>query len=49
MVLEEIWDIAKNDLLIYNIFNDFIIKILTYFRTKRFHLHMRNYLLEGVI
>ena len=51
MVLEEIWNIAKNDLLVlqhYSSFTDFIIKISTYFRTKRFHLHMRNYLLEGV-
>jgi predicted AAA+ superfamily ATPase len=51
MVLEEIWHIAKKDLLViqyYPSFTDFIIKISTYFRTKRFHLDMRNYLLEGV-
>jgi hypothetical protein len=51
MVLEEIWHIAKNDLLVlqhYSSFTDFKNKISTYFRTKRFHLHMRNYLLEGV-
>lgn len=50
MVLEEIWHIAKNDLLVlqyYPSFTDFIIKISTYFRTKRFNLNMRNYLLRG--
>jgi hypothetical protein len=37
MVLEEIWQ-AKNDLFVlqyYSSFTDFIIKISTYFRTKR--------------
>jgi transposase len=51
MVLEEIWHIAKKDLLVlqhYSSFTDFIIKLSTYFRTKRFNLNMRNYLLEGV-
>jgi transposase len=51
MVLEEIWHIAKNDLLVlqyYTSFTDFLIRISLYFRTKRFPLHMRNYLLEGV-
>ena len=51
MVLEEIWHIAKKDLLVlqyYPSFTDFINKISTYFRTKRFHIDMRNYLLEGV-
>lgn len=50
MVLEEIWHIAKNDLLIlqyHSSFTDFIIKISAYFRTKRFNLNMRNYLLRG--
>ena len=50
MVLEEIWHIAKNDLLVlqyYPSFTDFIVKISTYFRTKRFNLNMRNYLLRG--
>ncbi|WP_410959615.1 hypothetical protein, partial [Salmonella sp. SAL4432] len=49
MVLEEIWHIAKNDLLVlqhyYSSFTDFRNKISTYFRTKRFRLNMRNYLL----
>jgi transposase len=51
MVLEEIWNIAKNDLLVsqyYSSFTDFKNKISTYFRTKRFNLDMRKYLLEGV-
>jgi hypothetical protein len=49
MVLEEIWHIAKNDLLVlqyYSSFADFKNKISTYFRTKRFNLDMRNYLLR---
>ena len=47
MVLEEIWHIAKNDLLVlqyYSSFTDFRNKISTYFRTKRFDLDMRIYL-----
>ena len=51
MVLEEAWHIAKYDLLVlqyYPSFTDFITKISTYFRTKKFHLDMRNYLLKGV-
>ena len=47
MVLEEIWNIAKNDLLVlqyYSSFADFKNKISSYFRTKRFNLDMRNYL-----
>ena len=50
MVLEEVWNIAKNDLLIlkhYSSFTDFKKKISTYFRTKRFNLNMRNYLVRG--
>lgn len=49
MVLEEVWHIAKNDLLVlqhYSSFTDFKNKISTYFRTKRFNLNMRNYLLR---
>jgi len=49
MILEEIWNIAKNDLLVlqhYSSFIDFKNKISTYFRTKRFNLNMRNYLLR---
>jgi len=51
MVLEEIWHITKNDLLVvqyYPSFTNFKNKIAQYFRTKRFNLDMRKYLLEGV-
>jgi hypothetical protein len=51
MVLEEIWNIAKNDLLVlqyYASFADFKNKISTYFRTERFNLNMRNYLLAKI-
>ncbi|MGB9169010.1 MAG: transposase, partial [Nitrososphaeraceae archaeon] len=51
MVLEEIWHIAKHDLLVlqyYQSFIDFKNKISSYFTTKRFHLDMRNYLVNGV-
>jgi hypothetical protein len=51
MVLEEIWHIAKNDLLVlqyYSSFIDFKNKISTYFRTKRFNLNMRHYLFRDV-
>ena len=51
MVLEEIWHIAKNDLLVlqyYPSFTHFKNKISSYFRTKRFNLDMRNYLLAKI-
>ena len=51
MILEEVWNIAKQDLLIlkyYPSFEDFKEKISMYFRTKRFGLNMRNYLLRDV-
>lgn len=51
MVLEEVWHIAKNDLLVlqhYSSFTDFKKKIASYFRTKRFNLDMRNYLLAKI-
>jgi hypothetical protein len=51
MVLEEYWNISKNDLLIcryYQSFADFTNKISEYFRTKRFLLNMKNYLLANV-
>ena len=51
MVLEKIWNIAKNDLLVlqyYPSFTDFRNKISLYFRTKRFNLDMRNYLLAKI-
>jgi hypothetical protein len=44
-------DIAKQELLVskhYSSFEDFIKKISCYFRTKRFGLNMRNYLLRIV-
>ena len=50
-VLEEIWHIVKKDLLVlqyYPSVTDFIIKISTYFRTKRFNLDMRKYLLAKI-
>jgi ribosomal protein S18 acetylase RimI-like enzyme len=48
----EIWNIAKRDLLVlkyYPSFADLKNKISGYFRTKRFSLDMRNYLLRGAI
>jgi hypothetical protein len=51
MVMEEIWHISKNDLLVsqyYSSFTNFINKISSYFRTKRFNLDMRNYLLARI-
>lgn len=50
MVLEECWNIAKKDLLVlqhYSSFTDFKNKISVYFRTKRFNLNMKNYLVGG--
>jgi transposase len=52
MVMEEIWNIAKRDLLVlkyYSSFTDFKEKISGYFRTKRFNLDMMNYLLRNTI
>jgi transposase len=51
MVMEEVWNIAKRDLLIlkyYSSFADLKEKTSIYFRTKRFGLDMRNYLLREV-
>jgi len=51
MMLEEIWNIAKQELLVlkqYSSFEDFKQKISCYFRIKRFGLNMRNYLLRTV-
>jgi transposase len=51
MILEEVWNISKQDLLVlkyYSSFEDFKQKISCYFRTKRFGLNMRNYLLRTV-
>ena len=51
MMLEEVWNIAKQDLLLlkyYPSFDEFKEKISLYFRTKRFGLNMRTYLLRDV-
>jgi hypothetical protein len=51
MIMEEVWNIAKQDLLVlkyYPSFVDFKRSISCYFRTKRFGLNMRNYLLRDV-
>jgi transposase len=51
MMLEQVWNIAKQDLLVlehYSSFEDFRQRISEYFRTKRFGLNMRNYLLRAV-
>ena len=51
MVMEEVWNIAKRDMLVlkcYRTFSDFKKSISCYFRTKRFNLNMRNYLLREV-
>jgi len=47
MVLEECWNISKDDLLVltyYKSFMEFRIRLGHYFRTKHFKLNMRNYL-----
>ncbi len=52
MVMEDMWNIAKRDLFVlkyYSSFANLKDKISRYFRTKRFNLNMRNYLLRGVI
>lgn len=52
MVMEEIWNIAKRDLFVlkyYSSFEDLKNKISKYFRTKRFNLDMKNYLLRNTI
>ena len=51
MVMEEVWNIAKCELLVlqyYQSFADLKNRISRYFRTKRFGLNMRNYLLRDV-
>ncbi|MDR4492344.1 MAG: transposase [Candidatus Nitrosocosmicus sp.] len=51
MILEEIWKIAKRELHVLEYcssFEDFREKISRYFRTKRFGIDMRNYLLRTV-
>ncbi len=52
MVMEKVWNIAKQDLFVlkyYSSFTGLQNKISTYFRTKRFNLNMRNHLLRDVI
>ena len=52
MVMEEVWNMAKRDLFVlkyYQSFADLKNKISNYFRTKRFNLDMRNYLLRNTI
>jgi len=51
MVLEECWNISKNDLLVlayYSAFAEFRIRLGQYFRTKHFNLNMRNYLTRNM-
>jgi hypothetical protein len=51
MVMKEVWNTAKGDLFVlkyYASFVDLKNKISGYFRTKRFNLNMRNYLLREV-
>ncbi|MGA7369824.1 MAG: transposase [Nitrososphaeraceae archaeon] len=51
MVLEECWNISKDDLLVltyYKSFMEFRTRIGEYFRTKHFNLNMRNYLAKNV-
>jgi len=48
MPLEECWNISKDDLLVlgnFSSFEEFEKRIGEYFRTKRFHLNVANYLL----
>ncbi|MGB8022904.1 MAG: hypothetical protein WCF06_01150, partial [Nitrososphaeraceae archaeon] len=51
MVLEECWNISRNDLQLltyYSSFKEFTKSIGEYFRTKHFNLNMRNYLLASI-
>ena len=48
MLLEECWNISKNDLLVltyYSSSTNFKIKIGQYFKTKFFNMYIRNYLI----
>ncbi len=52
MVMEEIWNMAKRNILVlkyYTSFADWKNKTSTYFRTKRFNIDMRKYLLRDTI
>lgn len=51
MILNEVWSIANQDLLVlkhYSSLEDFKKKISSYFRSKKFGLNMSNYLLRAV-
>jgi hypothetical protein len=51
MALEGCWNVSKEDLLVlsyYSSFKEFVDKIGEYFRTKRFHLDIRSYLLANI-
>ncbi|MGB0027396.1 MAG: transposase [Nitrososphaeraceae archaeon] len=51
MVLEECWNVSKNDLLVlryYPSFAEFRTKIGQYFRTKHFNMNVRDYLTVNV-
>ncbi len=51
MALEECWNISKNELLVlsyYPSFTDFKNKVVIYFRSRRFRLDIRKYLLRDV-
>ncbi len=51
MMMEEVWNIAKRDLLVlkhYTSFADLKRNISIYFRTKRFNLNTKNYLLRKI-
>jgi hypothetical protein len=52
MVMEEVWNIAKRDLLVLKYYSSFAYlknNISGYFRTKRFNLDMMNYLLRWIL
>ena len=52
MVLEECWNISKNDLLVLTFYRsliEFRIRLGQYFRTKHFNLNMRNYLTGNML
>jgi len=51
MVLEECWNISKDDLLVltyHKSFTEFRKRLGQYFRTKHFNLNMRNYLTRNM-
>jgi len=51
MVLEECWNISKDDLLVltyYKSFTEFRLRLGQYFRTKHFNLNMRNYVTRNM-